>query len=246
MMKFSMLRTRRATMSFLLLLNIGVVGLSTSVLAQYTPPDRGLPGRREGGGTRGDTAACIVGDRSLVALIPETVFGTTVKAEPTLYWYIPEVNADALEFLLYDEAGNEVFFQQLSPSDEAGIVSLSVPPLESDPTTSRLDLNENYHWFFSIVCDESDRSADVFAEGWVRRIPLSTDLEEQLKVAPPAAQAEVYAAAGIWYDALDASAQVRCTNPDNTSLTTQWTDLLSSVGLEAIAEAPLSSTCETP
>lgn len=244
-MKRPMLNTRRAIMSLLLLLSAAVVGLPASVLAQYTPPDRGLPGRREGGGTRGSaTTTCVVGDRSLLALIPETVFGTTVKAAPTLYWYVPEVNAAGLEFLLYDEEGNEVFSQVIPPADEAGIVGITVPLLgEGEGSDSRLALNENYHWFFSIICDEGDRSADVFAEGWVQRIPLSADLDAQLKTTPATEQAEVYASAGIWYDALDASTQVRCEAPDDAILRTQWANLLSTVGLEAVAEAPLTAAC---
>ncbi|MBE9097864.1 DUF928 domain-containing protein [Vacuolonema iberomarrocanum] len=243
-MKLSMLHTRRVITSLSLLVGASLIGLSTSVLAQYTPPDRGLPGRREGGGTRGGTEACVVGDRSMVALIPETVFGTTVKEDPTLYWYVPAVNAVALEFLLYDEAGNEVFAQTLPPTSEAGIVSIKVPTTgEGEQATSRLDVNEDYHWFFSIVCNESDRSADVFAEGWVRRIPLTDPLDGQLQAVPPTQQAEVFADAGIWYDALDANVQVRCEAPDDASLTNQWVDLLGSVGLEAVADASFTSAC---
>ncbi|MEO1145822.1 MAG: DUF928 domain-containing protein [Cyanobacteria bacterium J06638_22] len=243
-MKCSMLHTRRVIRSLSLLACVGLVGISTSVLAQYTPPNRGLPGRREGGGTRGGTAVCVVGDRSLVALIPETVFGTTVKDDPTFYWYVPAVNAAGLEFLLLDEAGNEVFTQMLPPTSEAGIVGIKVPALgDGEQAASRLNVNEDYHWFFSIVCDEGDRSADVFTEGWVRRIPLAATLAGQLETTPPSQQADIFADAGIWYDALDTNVQVRCEEPNDFSLADQWVNLLGSIGLDSVADASLNSAC---
>jgi hypothetical protein len=198
-----------------------------------------LPGRREGGGTRGNRTACVQGERSLVALIPETVFGTTVETNPMLYWYVPQVNAAALEFSLRDPDGNEVVRLEAPPPSTAGIVSLRLPTLSEE-----LALNENYHWFFAIVCNVEDRSADILTEGWVQRVPLTANLDTQLQAAPPDQQAAVYAEAGIWYDALAATVQQQCQNPGGTATTEQWAGLLDSVGLGALADAPLLLACE--
>lgn len=228
---------RRGAVLVLLLLGVGVVGLPAAVLAQYTPPDRGLPGRREGGGTRGDRTACVQGERSLVALIPETVFGTTVASAPVLHWYVPQVNAATLEFSMYDAEGNTVVLLDMPPPNAAGIVSLKLPA-----SAGELALNADYHWYFSIVCNAADRSADVFTEGWVRRVPLTAELDAQLQAAPADQQAAIYAEAGLWYDALTATVQQRCQNTGDATAA-QWAELLDSVGLRSLADAPLAAAC---
>lgn len=213
------------------------------VLAQYTPPDRGLPGRREGGGTRGGTE-CVVGDRTLTAFIPETVFGTTTDASPKLYWYVPEINAPTLEFMLLDEAGNEVYLAEIPSVDGPGIISLEVPAeVMGDTSTSRLEENQNYRWFFSIVCNESDRSGDVYTEGWLRRVSLDPMLDEQIKDQPAVTQSDLYAQAGIWYDAMDAIAQAQCQQPNDPTVSSQWNSILTSVGLEGFVDEPVLFDC---
>jgi len=215
--------------------------------AQYTPPNRGLPGRREGGGTRGNN--CTASDRPLTALAPEfsvdnivSVYGTTVSDTPKLYWYVPEVNAEVLEFVLLDETENEVFVQELPVNAASGMIEIEIP-LDEGGNGSRLAANEDYHWFFSIVCDQGDRSGDIISEGWIRRIPLADSLDDQLKTAPPLEQSDVFVDAGIWYDAVSTTAQQLCQQPDNTTLSNQWNELLTSVALESLASEPLLLDC---
>lgn len=221
--------------------------LPSPVQAQYTPPDRGLPGRREGGGTRGN--GCVASDRPLTALAPQfvvdgtvSIYGTTVSETPKLYWYVPAVNAQALEFVMLDENGDEVYLQELPANETSGIVAVEVPMAE-DPTLSRLEPNQDYHWFFSVVCDADDRSGDIISEGWVRRIPTEASLEAQLTDAPLYQQSDALVQAGIWYDALNTAAQQRCLPPEDTSSTDQWDTLLTSVGLHSLTDAPLLFSC---
>ncbi|MBD1913448.1 MULTISPECIES: DUF928 domain-containing protein [unclassified Leptolyngbya] len=221
--------------------------LPLPVQAQYTPPDRGLPGRREGGGTRGN--GCATSDRPLTALAPQfvvdgtvSIYGTTVSETPKLYWYVPAVNAQALEFVLLDEDGDEVYLETLPANETPGIVGVEVPAAENS-TLSRLTPNQDYHWFFSVVCDTSDRSGDVISEGWVRRIPAETSLEAQLTTTPPTQHAGELAQAGVWFDALNTAAQQRCLQPEDMSSLEQWNTLLGSIGLENLTDAPLLESC---
>lgn len=46
----------------------------------FTPPERGVPGRREGGGTRG--IGC---PGSMTALIPESTMGRTASGQPAFF-----------------------------------------------------------------------------------------------------------------------------------------------------------------
>ena len=77
-------------------------------------------------------------------------------------------------------------------------------------------------------------------EGSVQRTTMEPTLESQLAEKTTAvAQAELYGAAGIWYDTVSTLAQARQSQPNDPTLAKNWEDLLVSVGLEEIATQPL-------
>jgi Domain of Unknown Function (DUF928) len=218
---------------------IGIVGLPTAAIAQeYVPPDRGLPGRREGGGTRG---GCPTSQPPMTALMPSTNFGQTVSDYPTFFWYVPPRTAEVAEFVLLDDNDNEVYKTIIQLTGESGIVSLTLPAVGN---TSPLEIGRDYHWYFSLVCDPLDRSGDSFAEGWIQHIELDPNLENQLIMAASSDHPALYAEAGIWYDAVASLAELRRSQPDNSALLFKWSMLLESVDLNAIASQPLISCCE--
>jgi hypothetical protein len=200
----------------------------------YVPPDVGLPGRREGGGTRGECSAV---DKTLYALMPTNNFGYTVDEYPTFYWYVPQIGAQAAEFVLLDENNNEVFLTTFQIADQPGIISLSLPEQSGFPS---LTPGENYHWFFSLICDFNDRSGDLYTDGWVQRTTLESNpsLAMQLSTAPAEDHADIYAEAGIWFNALDELAQGQIDDPSNLQLQSKWSNLLTSVGLEELIGDP--------
>jgi hypothetical protein len=51
----------------------------------------------------------------------------------------------------------------------------------------------------------------------------------------------LYAQAGLWYDALAALASLRQSQPQNPAFVTEWRELLGAVNLEALANQPISS-----
>jgi hypothetical protein len=59
----------------------------------------------------------------------------------------------------------------------------------------------------------------------------------------PREQINLYAANGIWHDALTNLAQLRQTNPEDAALMADWESLLKSVNLEAIATEPIVQCC---
>ncbi|NEP46297.1 MAG: DUF928 domain-containing protein, partial [Okeania sp. SIO2H7] len=88
---------------------------------------------------------------------------------------------------------------------EGGVISLSLPENAGLPP---LAVNQNYHWYFSLICDEFDRGTDIFTDGWVRRVESDTlpNLED-LPTPPLPEQANDYAQAGIWFEALEILAE---------------------------------------
>lgn len=214
-----------------LVLTLGIGSIQPSPAQEFNPEDRGVPGRREGGGTRG---GCLTQQPSLTALIPETNLGTTLSASPSLFWYVPENSAVAAEFVLLDAANQEVYQTVLPVSQQAGIVQVRLPAEGS----TQLKTGESYRWYFSLVCNPLDRSADSFTSGWIQRVEPSPTLTAALSRATDAEKPQIYWQQGIWYEALDSLAQLHRSQPQNPDWQQQWQTLLRSVGLDQIADRP--------
>jgi hypothetical protein len=211
-----------------------------AIAQEYVPPNRGIPGRREGGGTRGcwSSATSIPLDLPLTALVPQQNIGYTLVGYPTFYLYVPQFYAEqatAAEFVLSDVDGNEVYKTTFQTNDTAGIISLSLPESANLPP---LEVGKDYHWSFSLVCDVSDRSADVVVDSWIQRIEPDAQLSAALQTTPPAQLPNLYARSGIWYDALTSVVQLR-QQPEQDVPAAQWETLLNSVELDDVARYTL-------
>lgn len=219
---------------------IGGVALPASA-QEFQPSDQGLPGRREGGGTRG---GCLTSGNSesasqpatLTALMPNSNVGLTITDYPVFSWYVPQNSATAAEFVLLDQANSEVYKAVIPVVNQPGVVSLRLP---TDGTVTPLAVGKSYQWYFSLICDPLDRSADTFTSGWVQRIEPSSTLTQALTNAATEEKPDIYAKAGIWYEALAMLIKLRQEQPQNTAFFNQWQTLLKSVGLEKIADQPL-------
>lgn len=213
--------------------------------------DRGIPtGRPRGGASRGQCPPIVNEDKPLTALVPttqKTLQGQviweswdelTVAESPTLWFYVPySLNPQLpIEFVLQDEVGNDVYKTFFRVSElPLGIVKFRLPAMAAP-----LEVDKRYHWYFSIDCD---LALSPLVEGWVKRVAINSSLMSQLQKATPQERAALYAANGIWHDALTTLAEPRQTNPRDTTLTANWVSLLQSVGLEAVAREPISQCC---
>lgn len=203
----------------------------------YTPPDRGIPGRREGGGTRGGCMS----PQPLTALMPMNGYGETLAAYPTFYFYVPDFNAEAAEFVLLNEAGDEIYASEFQVTGEPGVIAIHLPSTVGLP---ELAIGENYEWIFSLICDRTDRSGDSMVSGWLQRIETPATLAMELETLPESDRPALYAQSGLWYEAIASLADLRLANPTSAAIQEQWSSLLSSVELEYLAEAeflPLTS-----
>ena len=217
--------------------------LPTQLLAQPLPmkislefpsgESRGTPKSTLGGGRRGNS--CLTRNKkkpSLTALMPNrSNKSLTVSATPEFYFYVPTSTATTGEFVIRsgEEDGYETTFQLPSKS---GIVKLQIPSQFS------LKKGLTYKWYFTIICDDSDRSADEYTQGIIERTAISTSLNKALQQAIPLKQAEIYAQYNIWTETLSTITQLRTQKPN------EWKELLKSVGLEAIAEEQPVDCCQ--
>ena len=194
------------------------------VSVEFPPvPDRGAPGRTAGAGTRGALP--------LVALSPTNNIVTTVSGNPTLFAYIPKTRAQEAEFVVFDDAGNFVYREQLVLPEEAGIVKLSLPE------EICLQVGKRYVWEVTTISDPENPDWNPSLRGWIQRTELDPNLEAQLENAEPLEKAELYAQAAVWSEAVSILAQLRDTYPE------EWEELLNSVNLGRLIEAPLADCC---
>jgi hypothetical protein len=209
---------------------------STPFVSLEFPPsrDRGSLDGTVGGGTRSGNSCTSSQGIPLTALMPNSSnVGKTVRDNPTLYWYVPETTATMGEFVLIDEDSNEVYFESFELPDTPGIVSLTLPP------QTNLKVGKNYLWYFTLVCNEFDRSRDRYLVGRLDRTELSESVKEEIRQRSPVQQAEIYAKYKIWHETLSIVDQLRLEQPQ------QWQQLLSSVGLEALVQEDIHSLLDT-
>ncbi|MEH2071569.1 MAG: DUF928 domain-containing protein [Nostoc sp.] len=193
---------------------------------------RGRPSQRGGAGSRG---SCPSVEVPLIALIPEKKVGLVVEKNTTFWVFVPYQSNDVPsgEFVLQDEANNDIYRASFTLPEIPGIVSFSLP---SDVS---LEVNKTYQWYFKVYCHQQQFDP-VFVRGWVERIALTSNLERQLKTAiTESDRIQLYTQNGIWYSALTELAKLRLTEPKNATLDNEWAKLLKNVELENLAQKPL-------
>ncbi|MDZ7959805.1 MAG: DUF928 domain-containing protein [Aulosira sp. DedQUE10] len=197
-------------------------------------PREGLPGRRIGGGTRGQ---CFTSVGRLMALVPENNLGFTKKAYPNILFYLPQTSTPAMvEFVLQDENRKSVYEKTFTKSSAGGIINFSLPDSTS---LSPLAVGKKYNWYVSLICDPENRANDIVVDGWIQRVELNSTLTKQLEqTTSPLGRVALYAKAGLWQDALATLAELRSTKPNDSRLAANWTQLLKTQNLDAIAKEP--------
>ncbi|MEM9486311.1 MAG: DUF928 domain-containing protein [Cyanobacteria bacterium P01_F01_bin.116] len=229
----------------LIFLNLGATPNLAEMSTQSNDvPAQGLPGRRLGGGTRNPEG--YIEQMPLVALIPENNLSITTAALPKFLFYLPVANEIRdIEFLLYDESDKLIYETIVSVSSTAGMFNVDLAEAEGlDP----LQLNQNYHWYFSIMAD--DRAQDLSVDGWTRRVDLTewvqgqssnSNLTLQLESATPLEQARLlYQEAQLWHDAAVILENLQQTEPDNQSAVEEWDNLVQTVNLAELNSVPIN------
>lgn len=218
--------------------------LNQSLIFAAPPPpsDIGEPGKRAEAGSRGCSQdinkPLTSSQKRLTALVPvysnpEVVFGATIAEHPNFLFYVPYSSSFAYgEFVLEDEAQNQSVYK--TPlTGTSGVVNLRLPS-----KTTPLEVGKQYRWYFNIYC-KKDNQIIGNVEGYVKREQLNSALKTQLEKATPRQRVNLYAANGIWHEALSTASELRRTNLQDTS----WTALLQAIGLNDMATEPKVECC---
>jgi hypothetical protein len=159
--------------------------------------------------------------------------GLTTREQPSLFWFQSKPASSRFELALLQENKVAPIVQTVADrASHAGIQRLNLAD-----HGAKLVPGVEYQWVVALVTDPENRSSDLVASGIIKFVPPSADLKEKIAKATPASLPNVYAEAGIWYDALAVLSDQIEANPANNALRQARADLLRQVGLNAAASA---------
>ncbi|PSN13075.1 hypothetical protein C7293_17475 [filamentous cyanobacterium CCT1] len=173
-------------------------GCAGSAWANYTPPkDADAPSGSTGSsGVRG----CLDASGAMVILAPRSHVGQTTSTRPTVSWAMTDTQPFAMQVRLYQlsHTGERTLVEQLSLETTPGFMQATLP--SSQPA---LEPGHRYLWQVIVLCNPNRPSSALVDEVEMDVVPLPSGLESALaQVDNPEAQADLYAEAGLWYDAL--------------------------------------------
>lgn len=207
-----------------------------NIRVKFDPPGTGKPKETAGGASRGNPCSreqVSVGG-CVTPLMPVNQEGLTVTERPTFLVYVPETSAKQVFFSLVDESRNYQYQKKISLPGKGGIVSFKLP--DDAPA---LEVGKNYQWSFILIGEQGLRPDSPGVQGEIRRVELNQALMSQLQQVSPIERAALYGKEGIWYETVGTLAELVRSQPMDAALADNWKQLLSSVGLEAIAAQPL-------
>ena len=153
--------------------------------------------------------------------------GLTASEQPSLYWHISTATTYPVELTIMDPRQVEPLLETRLPSPTAaGLHRVKLADLGV-----RLDPDVPYRWYVSVVLDPDRRAKDVLAGGVIERVSVSSDLRQRVAQASKEQLPAIYAADGLWYDALTTASDLVEANPANQTLRRERAALLSQVGL---------------
>ncbi len=193
----------------------------------YQPPQRGAPGGRVGGGTRGPSA-----DLPLMwALVPDHV-GLSAEVQPRLVWYLSKTTTYPLELTIIDETGVIPIIEKLlsSPTDP-GIHIIRLADYDL-----KLEKGKTYQWSVSLISDPEHRSRDLIVGGMIQVGDVPVSLGENVRNANPVEATRLWGNAGFWYDAIGVISTNIQSNPSDAEMHHVRASLLEEVDLDMPAQ----------
>jgi hypothetical protein len=185
------------------------------------------------GGSRGSGDGSV----TLDVLAPDET-GLTTQEQPSLFWYQSKPAKARFELTLMEE-------DKIKPVVEVNVERASkagIQRLRLADQGVKLAVGVEYKWVIALVTDPNNRSSDLVASGYIKRVEASPELRAKLAGAAPRSLPAIYAEAGIWHDAVGSLTDLIEAQPNDKSLLAERSDLLRQVGLKAAAAAESATT----
>ncbi len=166
---------------------------------------------------------------SLTALAPYGHMGKSASTHPTFAWYIPDLEAYPVKFRLYEydatkRNGQGKTIAKETLSSTQGIMTYSLP---SD--FPGLTAGQKYIWRVVLVCNPNSPSQSLLVGTGINIVSQNPEIVSQLNnTSDRTAKANIYAEAGLWYDAL-AEVVVDADDPQANAFTNQLLEQLTKI-----------------
>jgi len=139
----------------------------------------------------------------LTVLASRNYVGRTISQHPTFAWFVPgDSTSKPMQFTIYEwvPGGKPKEVRKMSLQSSPGIMKLS-PFSENEPG---LQSGKEYSWQVVIHCDPDNPSGALVSEASIEVVEMSPAVQSKLnKAVNSAEKANIYAQAGLWYNALD-------------------------------------------
>ncbi len=178
------------------LLMAPLAAATCQVVRGYLPPTQDEPSeqRTETYGSRG----CQNSSAKLNVLVPFDHIATTSSSHPTILLYLSGIPDLPVLVSITEPGVAQSIFEQSLTVERRGIIPVTVP--EESPG---LEKGKTYILTAGILCHPNRRSQSAYTRISLKRVANSQALERQLADAATVQErAQIYAQAGIWYDAL--------------------------------------------
>lgn len=164
---------------------------------------------------------------------------TTMSPRPIFWLHVPKTTGAQAEFTLQDQGGRRQLYQTkfTLTNNQSGVVGIKLPE-----SVSPLVVGQDYVWQVSVDCDPDRPDKALVLGSWIRRVdpaqlPAASDfnpraLVQQLTTANDQEKPSLYAALGIWQEAVSGLAQLRLKNPANAQIRQDWRDLMTQTRME--------------
>lgn len=186
-----------------------LLAFSNAALAEYKKPSNTESDAPDGNATsisgiRGDGGGCSGTETTnLTALAPYTHIGQTASTHPTLAWFVPDRQSYPVELQLSEYSpssadGKGDTIHKIRLESSPGIMSYSLPQNQLG-----LSSGQRYVWQVAVLCNPNRPSEDLVVSTETVVVNIPTALQKQITtVKDSIARADLYAEAGLWYDAL--------------------------------------------
>jgi len=202
----------------------------------FSSSNQGKPGATKGGASRGGEcmAELTNSEVDLTPILPAPSQRLTLASHPTLLAYFPETSAERV-YLRIKNHNQEYDYATILPiTGQGGIIRVTLPP-----DAPALEKGQNYQWFLALMCQGVLKPDSPTVHGSLTRVSTNSTSLEQIKAMTQLERAQMYAEAGIWYETISILAQLRKEKSEDSNLFSIWEKVLSSVGLESLAQVEL-------
>ncbi|MEM7756799.1 MAG: DUF928 domain-containing protein [Cyanobacteria bacterium P01_A01_bin.40] len=202
-------------------------------------PDTGAPEEDfSAGGTRDNRhrdSVCGVNRRQVAYLLGNRNREFTSDAYPTFWFHIPNsINKVAqIKFAVTElETGKKIYDRTIAETEKSSIIGIDLPQKKRYALSPEV----NYAWNLEVNCAGTDRESEIALEGWLTRLPLNSQLQDQLAAVSEAEKHTIYLKHNLFYDALTQLAQLRIAKPHNLEIATAWNRLLTELGWQDLIQ----------